>query len=193
MKPKLLSLPKRRRLRQMLDSGASPEAIIQRQEKAFDLRTKGRTLQSISQELGVAIGTVHNDLKVIARLKYEGLIEKDQNLLLEQNSYYDALLERWLPLAVSEDLNVGEKRINQREEEYDVSLSDWEASAAATDRVIKIMEAKAKINGLVSTKTDRTPEEVGASVALSVMEAFRRISQPKQAEVIIDAQLQDGI
>lgn len=154
------------------------------------MRLEGKTLTTIARELGIGLSTVHGDLKTIAKMKYQGLIEKDQNLLLEQNAYYDQLLERWLPLAIKEDLNVGETRENKRGETYDISLKDWEASEAATDKVLKILEGKAKANGLAAqpTQKDRTAEEIGTSVALGVMEAFRRLSQkekpPIRAEII---------
>lgn len=165
----------------------TPEEILDRQEQAFSMRLEGKTMTTIARELGVAVSTIHGDLQTIAKMKYQGLIEKDQNLLLEQNAYYDALLERWLPLAMSEDLNVGETRKNNRGEEYDVALEPWKASGEATDKVLKILEGKSKINGLAPQKTDRTPEEVGTSVALAVMEAFRKLSSPREprpAEVL---------
>lgn len=193
--PKLLALPKRKKpllVDRLKGHILSEEEILVRREKAFELRLAGKTMETIGKELGVSTTTIHHDLKAIAKMKYEGLIEQDQLLILTHNRQYDALKERLLEHALTPDLNIGEVRQNRRGEDYDVSLASWEASYAAIDRLLKVMADQAKLNGLMTPvairgANDRTPEEVGTAVALSVMEGMRRLAernQPLRAEII---------
>lgn len=141
------------------------------------------THTSIAKELGVSQTTVATDLRQIAKMKYLGLIEKDEVLLAEQDQYIDQMIERWLPLAVSENLNIGETRTNKRGDSYDIVLEAWKASGEATDKMIKLIELKTKLHGLINPVTHKSPEEIGTSVAMGVLAAFQK-AWPKQERVI---------
>ncbi len=147
---------------------------------------ENKTLEAIGKELGVSRSTICEDLKIITEMKYKGLIEQDQLLLLRQNSTIDKLLDQWLKLAL-EDLIVGETRETKRGEEYDITLPQWESKSTATDKVVKLMEHQARINGLTTKEGGRSAvEEVGMNVIEKVLQAFTRIEkqEPIRAEVI---------
>ena len=179
-KPKLLALPRK-------NPKVSSEAILFRQEKAFQMRVdENRTLDSIAKELGVSRATICEDLKTVSKMKYYGMIEKDYLLLARQNSTMDKLLEQWVRIALGDPI-VGETRITKKGEEYDITLPVWESKSIATDKIMKIMEHQARINGLVVKEAARSPaEEVGLSVIEKVLKAFTNIEkqEPKRAEVI---------
>lgn len=182
--PKLLALPKRSTIRCKNRSIPTTEALLKRRQEIFDMRAEGKSYKTISRATGLSFSTISEDLAIIAKMKYQGLIETSEALLQEQNTYYDALLEKWLPLAVSEDLSVGETRENKRGEVFDVSLPVWESSGIATDKVLKILEQKAKVNGLMA-RHEKTPEEVGTNIAIGVIDAFRKLSQPAPIQAVI--------
>ncbi len=43
------------------------KALLQRREQVAELFLSGRTMRQIAQELGIALGTVHNDMQVIEK------------------------------------------------------------------------------------------------------------------------------
>ncbi len=122
--------------------------------EALELYLEHKSFRTIAKTLQIDLKDAHK----MVNHEYEQLLasntQKAQVVRGRLMDQYAELLERWMPLALSEDLNVGEKRENRRGEEYDVSLSAWEASAAATDKVLKITEQIAKINGLQLTKVE---------------------------------------
>lgn len=164
----------------------TPERILARREKAFQLRVdEGMTYPQIAAILDISPATVRDDLMIVAKMKYQGMIEKDELLLLESNATLDKVIERWRNLALSQDLIVGETRERKNGELYDITIPTWEACGTATDKLLKAMELKAKINGLTAPKPTKTEEEIGKNVATAVYEAFRALSkQPIQAEVV---------
>ncbi len=178
--PKLLKLPKRHSLR----SSRNPEQILKRQEQAFELRSQGKTFKTIADILNTSVATVHSDLRIIAKLKYAGLIEKDEHALLEQNQFLDALLERWLPLATNENLVVGTVKEDKDGNPKHIFLETWEAAGTATDKVLKILQQKATINGLVQSGQPKssTTEEL-TNITMAVLAGFQNM-QPKQATII---------
>lgn len=154
----------------------------------MNARLSGNSLATIAASEGISQSTVRDDLMVVAKLKYQGLIEKDELLLMTQNSLCEQLLEKWIKLALIEDLNVGETRVNRKGEKYDITIPAWESSSTATDKVIKLMEHMARINGLMAHKGNDLKEstELGTSIAMGILDAFSK--RGVREEKVIDAE-----
>ena len=194
--PKLLALPKRDGRMKAL--GVNEEQQLARAEKVHQLRLEGKSFKQIAAELNIPLSTAYRDRKMIARMKYSGLIEKDETLIMDQNNKLDELLARWFELATKE-FSVGEQKTNKRGEDYDIVLSEFEAAGLATDKVMKILEHQAKLNcliaqGGISGGPKSIPaDEVGTAIAAGVFAAYEKFEKEKQLkrEPVIDAEFTD--
>jgi hypothetical protein len=194
--PQLLALPKRDGRMKAL--GVNEEQQLERAEKVHQLRLEGKSFKQIAAELNIPLSTAYRDRKMIARMKYAGLIEKDETLIMDQNNKLDELLARWFELATKE-FSVGEQKTNKRGEDYDIVLSEFEAAGLATDKVMKILEHQAKLNGLIAQgglaagPRSIPADEVGTAIAAGVFAAYEKFEKDKQQkrETAIDAEFEN--
>ena len=148
-----------------------------RREKAYEMRAVGhKSFREIADELGVALSVVHDDVKFITRLKIEGMIERDQEMSAGINEAYDAMLRRWIPVVLSDGFEVQGEKFNRKGEVQIIKLDKWDAAGIATDKITKILDQKAKLNGLYAKET-QSPQEFGKEMALGVISAMRELAQ----------------
>lgn len=131
-----------------------------KRDKALELYLQHKSYRTIALELGIDPTTAFEMVNSKYEQRLAACTEKAAMVRDRQNAQIMEVIERWLPLALSEDLNVGEKRLNKKGEEYDVSLSSWEASAKATELVLKAWDSQAKIHGLHTLKIEHKADPV---------------------------------
>lgn len=175
---------KRNKRRSVVGTSGEIEVSDVMASKAMDLRLQHKSYGTIGQELGISRTEAfrlvnHEHTKVLA-----GLSQKAQQIREEQNSAIDDILERWMPLALSEDLDVGEIRTKNNGEEHDVSLTSFESSGIATDKVLKALELKAKINGLMTLKLETKADPALNAHAFAMVTQLVASLKEKQANVI---------
>lgn len=147
--------------RALMARGMTPEMLLARREKVFELRAVHRLKYSeIAKMLGVSEATILTDAKWILKCKIKNLIEKDKRIVAEQDAVYTALLDKWLPIAID---------------------PDEEASTAmyATDRIARLLVDQAKLHGFHSNVSggSLTAKEVGQEIGTKVLEAMMKLAQ----------------
>jgi len=149
-------------------------------EKVLDMRLQNMSYRAIAEKLK----TKHSFdyLRTLAEHKYEARLHSNSMKAAMVRDQSDAQLQeiisRWMGLALSEDLNVGEKRLNKSTgEEYDVSLEAWEASATATDKVLKAIDQRARIHGLNLTKIELKDDPITQQLLYEAVNTGRQIAQ----------------
>ena len=146
-----------------------------RREKAYEMRAVNRmSFREIADALGVAVSVVHDDVKFITRMKVEGMIERNEEMATEINEAYDAMLKRWVPVVLSDDFVVQGVKVVRGQEKI-IQLDKWDAAGIATDKITKILDQKAKLNGLYAKDT-QTPQEFGKEMAMGVINAMRELA-----------------
>ena len=186
--PKLLGIPSAKK---PPNHELSTEQLMDRRDKVFQMRIEGKSVPTIAQALGVSLGTVYNDRKEIAKLKYQGLIEKDETLLMETNAQLDAVIENQIEFALDKNLKVAQEKVNNGETTF-VELPLWQSAGAAVDRLLKALELRAKINGFY---TPRTPEPKGNEGTISntlLQIIYNGVNKSTNQATIVEGELLDG-
>jgi len=139
---------------------------VARREAVWQLRVVERkTYREIAKELGITLYTAHSDAKWIAENRIKELEKKDKELVAQQGEIYEALLNKWLPIALSSSGNRDEQLY-------------------ATDRVARIMVDHAKLYGFQALpKPDGSAKELGKGIAEGVIEAMARLANKKSSVV----------
>jgi hypothetical protein len=133
------------------------ERQLTRALQIFEMAATGRSMRSIAAELGVSVGTVHADIeRVRADLRNQTLESavRQRDIDLELIA---ELIQRWAPLALAEELNIS-KEVRTKCGVRHISLATYDAGCMATDRLLKLIERRAKMLGYdVPTKVEDTP------------------------------------
>ncbi len=166
------------------------EEVVEKAQEAYDLRLQGLTYKQIGTKLGIDESTAQRRCNVITAWKIKELITKDDALKQEVNDKLDELFSRWMPLAMSKDLEVGVTKIGANDREYDILLPAWEASSGATKHVLEILREKIRVNGLAPKEQGGggkfSPQETG-EMAAAMFAAMRKLAgttRTIQAEVV---------
>lgn len=154
--------------------------------KALDLRLSHKTYSQIAQEMGLnnaseAYKLVHAEWEALlaANTSKATIVRSELDLIIQEG------ISRWAPLAMSEDLNVGEKRLKKSTgEEYDVSLSSWEASAKAQELLCKLLEQRAKIHGLNLTKIEVKDDRLASQMYETAINTMRQLADKMKQKTI---------
>lgn len=162
-------------------TAGSKQATQERREKVWQLRVVERkTYRQIARELGITAFTAHQDAKWLSENRIRALEGKDKELIANQNEIYEALLNKWLPVA----LHGGE---------------DIEDQLYATDRVTKIMQDQAKLFGFhtLPKAQQGQAEALGKGIAEGVIEAMAKLadrsrSRTIEAEIIEQPRIPDA-
>lgn len=183
--PKLLAMPKDRRppsVKRRPDLRNQEELLVLR-EKCFDLRAVERkTFAQIGQELGIATTEASRHVKYIAELKVKGLIEKDESVRVEMQALYEALLARWVPFVMSDDFVVqGTKE--GKDGPTVIQLDKWQSAGLATDKVLKVLDQMAKLNGFYSSSDLKGAAEVGKAVATETLKTLYELGRQNRAPI----------
>jgi hypothetical protein len=161
------------------------EALLARREKVWQLRVIDRLpYREIAKRLNTTVYTVHMDAKWISDNIVKNLKGKQESLVATQNEIYEALLNKWLPVALGSPSGVYDKD----GEPVGVSHED---QLAATDRIVKVLQDQAKLFGFNTLpKSTGEARELGHGIAEGVIEAMARFAGKTQAKVI-EAQVID--
>ena len=132
-------------------------------ERALELRLESKTYRTIAQvmskELGrkVPMRTVHKWCNNEFETRLASCTQKSIQIREEENNQIDQILERMMPLVLDEGLIVQGEKTNSKGETEIIKLETFEAATKAGGLVLKALELKAKINGLMSIKFDIPP------------------------------------
>jgi transposase len=135
----------------------SQERQLARSLQAFELAAVGRSMRSIAAELGVSVGTVHSDIERVRadlRTQTTEFAARQRDIDLELIA---ELIQRWAPFALAEELNIS-KEVQTKRGVRHINLVTYEAGCMATDRLLKLIERRAKMLGYdAPTKVEDTP------------------------------------
>ncbi len=161
-------------------------------QEAYNLRLQGLTYKQVGEKLGISESQAWKRCNIITEYKLKGLITTDEHLKQEVNDKLDELFSRWMPLAMSENLAVGETKIGANDREYDIMLPAWEASSTATKHVLDILNKKIGVNGLAPRQASGAkgfgPQETG-EMAIAMFNAMSKLAGGTK---VIEAKIIDG-
>jgi predicted DNA-binding protein YlxM (UPF0122 family) len=146
--------------------------------RAFEMYVdEHRSVPSIAEELKVDRTTVykwitHQHERILAGVSKMAAVVRHQ-----QDSQIDELLERWMPLAVHEELKVQGIKYNSKGERTVIELDTWDAGTKASEIVLKAMALKAKNHGLhtVEIKRPEGPARGMEEIMDLVIPSLRRL------------------
>ena len=135
----------------------SQERQLARALQAFELAATGRSMRSIAAELGVSVGTVHADIERVRadlRSQTTEFAARQRDIDLELVA---ELIQRWAPLALAKELKIS-KEVRTKRGVRHINLATYEAGCMATDRLLRLIERRAKMVGYdVPSKVEATP------------------------------------
>lgn len=153
LSPALKKITTRNRTPLMLTSGRKPaqESMVLdgKRKKAYAmLLEEGKSLVSIAQHFKVSKGTMHGWLNHEYE-KTKIANSHSAHLVREQSStHLDQIIERWLPLAIHEDLKVAGDKYGANGELKHLEIEAWESGTKAAATVLKAIEQKSRLYGL---------------------------------------------
>lgn len=164
-------------------SEAEDDAMLTRREQAYYLSVvERRHVKDVAKELQVSASTVRKDLKWVTQQRIDALVENDKALVVEQDGIYEALLEKWLPVALRDDTLVeveGHMVIDTR-------------PLTATDKILKILSDQAKLHGLGQGSKTLTPKSVGEAAGDHVLRVMQQLAEGMHSGKVIRGEVIDG-
>lgn len=188
-KPKLLKLPSSG-TRTVTNSGMNDEQLLARREQAFNLRIdEGLSYREIAEKMGTDKSTANKDCKVIAKMKFEGMIQRDNMVMFEHEAHYDRLLTMWAPLLqplIEGKLIVGDTKYDRKGQAYDITIPNYESAKTATEMILKAMSQREKLHGFQAPLSDGKPSpEAFENAGKAIFEFMRSLvakPEPKTIE-----------
>ena len=182
-------LIRNKRHQALLKSGGSEDVMgcDALRNKAFDMMiNEHKAIPTIAKEMGVDRTTAWGWINHIHEKTLAGISEKAALVRDRQNVQYDQLIEKWMPLALADGLEVGGWKKKRNGEEEFITLDDWDAGTKAADIVMRAMAGKARNNGLytVHVTPKQAPSDAMGQLMDMVLPALKRITigvEPKQA------------
>lgn len=160
----------------------------ERANRAWEMLLDNKGPITIAKELGVGVQQVHKYLNDRHEQLLAGIHEKATLVRDRQNWQFDQLLERWMPLALHEGLNVEGTKIKNNGELETINLETWDAGTKAMGMVLKAMDQKARINGLYQVPGNQGNDKATSArdLSLVIIGMLREVAtgKPKQAEVV---------
>ena len=129
----------------------NPERVVGLEWEAWHMRTLGKPLYKIAEEMGVSIPQVNiwlQDAMNQALSKTHGLIEVDKEIELERT---ERLLEKYMPVALMDDVVI--ERIRQGEP---VAEADVNVPQHCTYIVIELIKLRCKIKGITMSQAQES-------------------------------------
>jgi transposase len=155
------------------------EERIERREQVWQMRVVDRlTYREIAKKLGITVWTAYQDAKWLADHRIKALEGKDKELIATQNEIYEALLNKWMPVAL------GEPTITEDGDSLEASHQE---QMYATDRVTKILQDQAKLFGfhtLPRAGEGGQAKELGAGIAEGVITAMAKLADASKDKVL---------
>jgi hypothetical protein len=166
------------------------EVADEKRLRAYDMRLKHMPLKEIAKRMKVDIKTVNAWLNHVHEKKLFSLSQAAERIKNEQFNQYDALIDRFMPLALAEELNVHGTKVGRNGQVIDIELEAWESAVAASEVVMRAMQQKAKIAGLGSVNVQLPTDEKGRTLPFQVYMMVQNVvkqqaeRETKKAEVI---------
>lgn len=180
--------------RPYMQTKLTPEQLLERQTKVFELRAQAKTWGEVAKIMGIGEQTARNDAMVIRRAKFTGLVDRHEEIVEEHKEHYDRLMSKWLPLAMHEGLLVGETKTNKTTgADYDVYLPTWEAARTATEQILKIMRQREQLEGFHDPKAPIKLDMNLSVDAMAVGEALRKaFTKPVIEATVVKSEITNG-
>jgi hypothetical protein len=142
-----------------------------------------KSYRDIADALKVSEHTVWQDMRRLAQQKKDP--ELAEKVLREHHTIYEALIDRWLPVALDRD--------TPEDASVETRLAFAEMSVTATDKVARLLSDQARLHGLgmpVQGKAGPSAAELGQEFGKRVVEAMLQLAHGKQhKEAAIEAEL----
>ena len=153
------------------------EASDEQRLKAFELRLQHKSHREIANELGVNAATVCKWLNHVHEKKLHELTQAAGRVRDEMDQLSDDVIARWAPLALHEDLKVQGTKYGKNGELKHINIETWEASAKATELLLKAMEGKSKRHGLGVNKLELPKDDKGNVLPLQIQAIVHALVQ----------------
>lgn len=137
-----------------------------KRRRAAEMFLMHAPLADIANELGRSISTVKGWIQFEQERNQYAIGLAAKIIRDRENGVIEKIIAKWLPLALSEELNIAFQKGKQT-----ISLSHWEGAAKASEIVAKYLAIQAKINGLDSVKVD--VQSNGMSLPEAIIKAVR--------------------
>lgn len=129
------------------------------EQKALDLRVAGKTFPQIAKELGCSLGTAYGRVQQALAYSREAMASKGAEYRELEANRLNKLLESMWPVAIGE-MQVLPKMDDEGNTRKTIEEATLEGQQKAVDRVLKIMERRAKMLGLdAPAKTELTGKD----------------------------------
>ena len=145
-------------------SGRMKINAAERRIKSIEMRKKGHTLTEIGDALGVTATTINNDIKFMLKEYNERSTEQIEQMRALENARIEHLIKSIWDEAIGDDVL---KKYND-----DGLVEYTSGQLKSMDRVIKLLERKAKLNGL-----DIPSKSESEDIAQSAIAAFRELAE----------------
>lgn len=154
--------------RRRANPGASENAALNR-KRAFDLRLQGKNYRQIAAALGVSVKTAFTYVDGLWSELEADTHQTAEKVRAMELLQLDELESVWMPIALSDNLDVHKIIDSKQGEPIKISMEAYEAGLKAVDRVLKIKERRAKLLGL------EAPQKVEHSGHLTLDEFEARV------------------
>jgi len=162
----------------------SEEQREERRNKVWEMRIIDRLpMREIAKRLDVSVFTVHADVKAIETQRVKTLKEKDMAFVARQDEIYEALITKWLPVALNPDAH----QILAPDGETIIWSDD--PALKATDRIARVLAEQAKLHGFGGGGKDVSAKEVGKEIGIHVMEAMTKLAHGQLKQPVIEGEL----
>lgn len=165
--------------------------LDEKRKKAYAMLLEdGRSITEIAKHFEISVGHCHGWLnheyeKTKAANSHSAALVREQS-----STQLDKIIERWMPLALHEDLKVQGEKYGANGELKHIEIEAWEAGLKAADLVLKAVERKTRLYGLDKIALDLPKgSDVHFHNATAIFQIVRQAAdrlkdEPKQAQVI---------
>ena len=154
----------------------------ERREQVWKLIVIDRqSYRDAGKQLGVSEHTVSQDMRRMMAQSNDP--ELSQKVIAHQHAIYEALIDKWLPVALDRE---------PAGDSPETRLAFAEMSATATDKVARILADQARLHGLGQTNTKLGPSaaELGEQFGKRMADVMLQVANKGQnKEAVVEAEL----
>lgn len=162
---------------------ALAEVTDEKRLKAYELRLKHMPIREIAKRMKVDSSTVNNWLNHVHEKKLYSLSQAAERVKNEQFNQYDDLIDKFMPLALADELNVSGTKVGRNGQVMNIELEPWESATAAAEIVLRAMQQKAKIAGLGTVVPQLPTDEKGRTLPFQVYMMVQNVVKQQEKEI----------
>ncbi len=168
---------------------ALTEVTDEKRLKAYEYRLKHMPIREIAKKMKVDASTVNSWLNHVHEKKLYSLSQAAERVKNEQFNQYDDLIDKFMPLALADELNVSGEKVGRNGQVMNIELEPWESATAAAEIVLRAMQQKAKIAGLGTVVPQLPTDEKGRTLPFQVYMMVQNVVKQQAEKEIKKAQV----